>query len=106
MASYDTLKVVSVDTDGAFSIKEDLPKWLSLNKVTDSSFVLCLEPNKTAKKRAKTLEIVSGDIVRTITIVQAPDKKKELKSRLSPAQQNQPSVAPASSLKLTLEKAE
>jgi hypothetical protein len=106
MASYDTLKVVSVDTDGAFTIKEDLPKWLSLNKVTDSSFVLCLEPNKTAKKRAKTLEIVSGDIVRTITIVQAPDKKKELKSRLSPAQQNQPSVAPASSLKLTLEKAE
>ena len=85
IASSDTLKVVSVDTDGLFSVSENLPKWLTLSYVDDTSFVLHLEPNHTAEKRTKTIEVFSGSIVRKITIVQSPDKDKALKAKLTPA---------------------
>ena len=83
--SYDTLNVVNILTDGVFTVSENLPQWLSLSNVTDTSFALHFKPNQTAEKRSKTLEIVSGDLVRKITIVQSPDKDKELKLRLTPA---------------------
>ena len=51
----------------------------------DTSFALHLEPNYTAEKRTKTIEVFSGSIVRKITIVQSPDKDKALKAKLTPA---------------------
>lgn len=84
MASYDTLKVVSVDTDGSFIVNGEMPHWLSLT-MTDTSIVLHLQQNNTAQKHTKTLEVQSGDIIRKITIVHAADKAKAARANLKPA---------------------
>lgn len=101
--SYDTLKVVNVDTDGSFSVNGEMPQWLSLSTVTDTSFVLHLQRNNTAQKHMKTLEIQSGKIVRKITIIHNADKDKELQSKLTPASSSNKSTHPKTDFNLLLE---
>lgn len=79
----DTLLTVSTD-GGNYTINnvDNLPKWLSLNAVTDTSFVLHLNQNTSEKQRSKVIELTSGEVKIKVSVIQKPNFEKVKESKL------------------------
>lgn len=81
-----TKKSIKVATDGeAYSVNsDDFPKWMELDKTTDTAFILHLECNNSDRQRENVVKVASDTLSTEITIIQKAEAPKPKKPTLTP----------------------